>query len=271
MRDYVAENWRACLEQNGLRSFDDFWNLDARSVEERNERRGGWSGVVRHELTQPSGKKVAVFIKRQENHVRRTWRHPIRGMLTLELEFKNILRYHENQIPTLTPVFYAQRLSGGAWRAVLVTEELSGFRSLADFVSEWNRAGWPPRETRRKVIEVVADLLCSIHRHHLRHDCFFPKHILLRPGASSGGWEARVIDLEKTRWSPWTRPECSRDLRNLASGSFDWPASDCVRFFKEYLGVKKLSPIHKASWAKLSRRVSAKRSHRAQKRAGRIG
>lgn len=270
MRDYIAENWRACLEQNGLRAFEDFWNLDARSVEARNERRGGWSGVVRHELTQPSGKKASVFIKRQENHVRRTWRHPLRGMLTLELEFKNILRYRENGIPSLTPVFYAQRRRGGARRAILVTEELGGFRSLADFVSEWKLTGWPPRGTRLKIIEVVAELLRSIHRHHLRHDCFFPKHILLRPGAA-GGWEARVIDLEKARWSPWTHAERSRDLRNLASGSFNWSASDCVHFFKTYLGVKKLSPGHKVSWAKLRVRVSAKRRHRALKQAGQRG
>ena len=174
MRDYIAEKWKPALEQNNLRTFDDFWNLKTGWFEPPNKGRGGWSGVARCELNHPVGGTSCVFLKRQENYITRNWRHPFRGVPTLRREFLNILRYRARGIPTLTPVYYAERRIGRNRQAVLVTEELAGFRSLRDCVREWERSGWPPRETKLQIIETVADTLRAIHRSHLRHKSFSP-------------------------------------------------------------------------------------------------
>lgn len=266
MRDYIAGNWKACLEKNGLRTFEDFWNLKLNWFEPPNKRRGGWSGVALHELVDLSGNKVRIFMKRQENHVTKTWRNPFLGELTFTREFRNILRYQKFNIPSLTPVYYGDRRQEGNHRAVLVTEELTGFRSLENYVREWNQSGWPSRAVKLRIIETICETLRSIHRHHLRHDCFFPKHILMRFNEDNIP-EIRIIDLEKVKWQPWRRGEISRDLRNLAGESLGWTHTDRLRFYKNYLQVDKLSPRHKASWRVLRGRVVPRL--RARELAGR--
>jgi hypothetical protein len=87
MNDYTAAEWKGIFAFNGLRTFDDFWKLEAKWFEEPNKRRGGWSGVARCELKLPEGGKAAVFLKRQENHITRTFTHPIRGLSTFVREF----------------------------------------------------------------------------------------------------------------------------------------------------------------------------------------
>ena len=87
MNEYTAAEWKDTFAFNGLRTFDDFWKLEAKWFEEPNKRRGGWSGVARCELNLPGGGKVAVFLKRQEHHITRTFTHPVRGLSTFVREF----------------------------------------------------------------------------------------------------------------------------------------------------------------------------------------
>jgi hypothetical protein len=267
MREFVAAQWKECLQRNGLRTFDDFWNLKTENIEPRNERRASWSGVARFELADVSGPKHGIFIKRQENYTVRTWQFPF-GAPTLRLEFQNIRRYRECGIPSLTVIYYGEHNNNdGVRRAVLVTEELIGFRSMQDYVTGWKRSGWPPRAERFKIIETVAKTLRSIHQHGMRHNSFFPKHIWLRYNYQNE-IELRIIDLERTRWQPWMRAETSRDLRNLANTCMAWSRSDYVSFYKNYLGVKKLRSSDKANWAKLRAIVVEKQRIRALKRIG---
>lgn len=55
----------------------------------------------------------ALFAKRQENHLRRTLRHPIAGEPTLAVKMRNILALGRANLPTLRPVYCAQRHVGG--------------------------------------------------------------------------------------------------------------------------------------------------------------
>ena len=89
MLDYVAEPLKPVFDYNGLFGFSDFWNRKIEWFEAPNHRRGGWSGVARSELTLPDGGRLPVFVKRQANHMTRTWRHPFRGQPTLIREFEN--------------------------------------------------------------------------------------------------------------------------------------------------------------------------------------
>jgi hypothetical protein len=88
MKDFVNERWRTILARNGLTDFDALWDLKADWFEAPNHRRGGWSGVSRCELDRPEGGKVAVFLKRQENHKARIWSHPVHGAPTFLREFR---------------------------------------------------------------------------------------------------------------------------------------------------------------------------------------
>jgi hypothetical protein len=82
MKDFIAGDWQQLLDGNGLDSFEALWTLDAGWFEAPNKRRGGWSGVSRCDLEVPEGGSVGVFVKRQQDHVYRSPRHPLRGMLT---------------------------------------------------------------------------------------------------------------------------------------------------------------------------------------------
>ena len=250
MNDYIAPEWRQTLECNGLRSFEDFWKLEAKWFEEPNQRRGGWSGVARCELKSSDGTVARVFLKRQENHVTRTWKHPIRGVATFIREFESIMRYRRCGIPTLKPVYFAVRDDAEGQRAILMTEELVGFQSLEELSREWGNLS---RSRRHAIARAVARLLKQIHSHNLSHNCFYPKHVFLRFGADEGV-EARIIDLEKTKWRPFGLDRDFRDMRRLNGPGLPWSRADRVRFFREYLGITKLTPDAKQKWRRIGRR-----------------
>ncbi len=248
MNDFIAAEWQRIFEFNGLRSFDDFWKLEAKWFEEPNQRRGGWSGVARCELKLPEGGTTRVFLKRQENHTTRTLAHPLRGMSTFVREFQQIVRYRECGIPSLTPLYFACRREDGNLRAILLTEELSGFRSLDEMAREWKEM---PRAIRHAIINAVAQLLRQIHEHRLTHNCFYPKHVFLRLDAQ-GRVEARVIDLEKTKRQFFGFDWNFRDMRRLNIPG--WSRTDRVRFFREYLRIPRLTPGAKEKWRRIARR-----------------
>jgi len=262
MNDYVNERWRSILAHNGLSSFDALWKLDADWFEAPNQRRGGWSGVARCELKLPEGGTAAIFLKRQENHGTRSLLHPFSGVPTFLREFKRIMTYRARAIPSLEPVYFGMRTCGKNQRAILATEELAGFVSLSDYVHGWALDGIPPREGRRLVLKGVACLLRKMHEHHIRHGCFFPKHIFIRCNVD-GGVEARVIDLEKSRFHPLRSMCAARDLYSLNQYSMEaWSRTDRVWFFKQYLGVTRLDPRAKQLWRRIAIYTANKRTAR---------
>lgn len=66
------------------------------------------------------------------------------------------------------------------------------------------------------------------------HGCFYPKHIFLRPAAV--GYEACLIDLEKTRPLLFGRRDRVKDLEPLFRRARIWSADDIRRFLAAYLG-----------------------------------
>lgn len=257
MRDFVNERWRPILAHNGLSGFDALWKLEAQWHEAPNYRRGGWSGVARCELPLPEGGRRTLFLKRQENHGTFSLWHPLSGEPTFLREFRRIQHYRACGIPTLEPVYFAMRRSGGKHRAILATEELTGFASMEDRVQRWLREGAPAHPIRLRYLRAVAALLRGMHDHGIQHNCFFPKHVFVRMGAD-GQVEARVIDLEKSRWRP-LRLFCSlRDLDTLNRYSPEWSLSDRLRFYKAYLQIDRLTPFAKWLWRRIAARAARK-------------
>ncbi|MDZ4099655.1 MAG: lipopolysaccharide kinase InaA family protein, partial [Methylophilaceae bacterium] len=125
--EYISEHWRNMLTQNQADNFEALWRLEQdKWFEAPNHRRGGWSGVCKTTLTLPEGGEVGVFIKRQENHFYRSWRHLFRQRPTFEREFRNIQHYQKHEIPTVEVMYYGHRVVQGKLRAILVTRELEG-------------------------------------------------------------------------------------------------------------------------------------------------
>jgi hypothetical protein len=143
-------------------------------------------------------------------------------------------------------------------RAILITEELSGFVSMEDRVQRWLKEGAPARPLRLRMLAAVAALLRDMHAHGIQHNCFFPKHVFVRM-ATDGGIEARVIDLEKSRWRP-SKVVCAiRDLYTLNYHSQMWSRSDRLWFFKSYLQVDRLTPFAKWLWRTVAARSDRKK------------
>ncbi|MDR3300033.1 MAG: lipopolysaccharide kinase InaA family protein [Candidatus Accumulibacter sp.] len=247
MQDFINERWLSILAFSGIDDFDALWRFQAKWFEAPNHRRGGWSGVARCELPLPEGGTAAIFLKRQENYGTRSLCHPLDGVPTFLREFKRVMAYREYAIPTLEPVYFGMRTRGKDRRAILATVELNGFVSLSDCEQTWKRDGVPPRPERLRILQAVAGLLRKMHAHGIRHGCFYPKHVFLRVYADDPV-EARVIDLEKSRWRP--RLLCA--LRDLYSLNYycspAWSRTDRIRFIMQYLGISRLNAYAKWLW-----------------------
>lgn len=258
MDDYVDSRLLPVLEAAGLDTFDALWALQADWFEPPNQRRGGWSGVARIELSDAQGVVRGLFLKRQQNHTRQTLAHPIGGEPTFAAEMRNILGLQAAGVPTLEPVFYAQRRIDGQWCVVLMTRELRDFRPLKDYVDEWRSGGWQQaRAQRRQVLAATAPLIRRMHRAGFVHNALHPKHVFLRVIAAETV-EVRLIDLEKTRRRFLVWRNALRDLDSLNRRSVHWSASDRLRFLKLYLGTVRLDWGGRLLWRLLARRYAAK-------------
>lgn len=254
VRDFIAPQWRSVLARQGLGSFDALWALQADWFEEPNKRRGGWSGVVRIEVGGPDGESVGLFLKRQQNHRRRTLRHPLAGEPTFAAEMRNIMALNALGVPTLTPVFYAQRKIDGQWRVVLMTVELEGFRPLDEWTAEWQASGWSEsRPLRNALIRELAPHIRTMHRAGYVHNALHPKHVFVRFNRFDEP-ESRLIDLEKMRRKYPVLRNMVRDLDSFNRRNLHYSRTERLRFLRAYLGVGHLERNMRFLWRWLTRR-----------------
>lgn len=256
MQEYVPKDWAEILRHNELEGFEALWSLEVDWFEPPNKRRGGWSGVVHLELERPDGETEGVFIKRQENHQRRTLRHPLTGEPTFAGEMKNILMLQKAGVPTLDPIYFGQREVEGSRQAILVTRELSGFYPLNWWLDKWLKEGWAAaRDIRITVIDEMAQVVRRLHENGLVHNSLHPKHLFVRVDKQGAKAEVRLIDLEKMRPSLCRSRATRRDLDSLNRRCLICSHSDRLRFLKHYLGGELLSKQGRYLWHELSRRM----------------
>lgn len=204
MNDYIADPDRLVLARHGLDSFKALWALKLEAVDEPNIERGGWSSVYRLEL-----EDSPYYLKRQSNHLTRSLRHPL-GEPTFAREYRNIRRYQRLGIPSLQASFFGVRKVTGEQRAILLTRALDGWEDMGSYLMRWAQLD---EACQQAIVTAVGELARLLHQAGQVHGCFYPKHIFLRE--QEGRWQARLIDLEKTRpllWGPWDR---IRDLEPL--------------------------------------------------------
>ncbi|OEC39138.1 lipopolysaccharide kinase [Pseudomonas sp. 1D4] len=225
MMDFLADDDRDLLQQRGLAGFDALWALKLEAVDLPNTERGGWSSVFRLEL----GER-AYYLKRQSNHLTRSLVHPF-GEPTFAREFRNIRRYAALGIPALQAAFFAERRRSGEHRAILLTRALDGWHELEHWLDQWSAVELGQRDA---LLDACGRLARQLHGAGQMHGCFYPKHIFLRPAAV--GYEACLIDLEKTRPLLFGRRDRVKDLEPLLRRARIWSADDIRRFLVAYLG-----------------------------------
>lgn len=224
MTDFIAAQDRALLEQRGLASFDALWALKLEAVDEPNTERGGWSSVYRLDLGE-----TAFYLKRQSNHLTRSVLHPF-GEPTFAREFRNIQRYQRLAIPALQTAFFAQRRVAGEQRAILLTRALDGWSDLDSLLVEWCARSEPQRSA---ILQACGTLARQLHGAGQMHGCFYPKHIFLRETAA--GFDAQLIDLEKTRPLLFGRRDRVKDLEPLLRRASVWNDAEVAVLLAAYL------------------------------------
>lgn len=256
LSEYLNPDYRNCLEFNHLHHFDQLWNYRANWFEEPNNRRGGWSGVGRLELSSPGQNEVGLFLKRQEGHQRLTFRHPFRGEPTFSCEFNMMCYLREHGVPAPVPVFFGERIVEKRPQAILMTEELKGYRSLEEVTDELSRQGAPSLSLKRGILRAVADTVSKLHGARIQHRSLYPKHLFVRLIAT-GGAEVTVIDLEKSRVKLIPAIRSVYDLATLNRHARFWSRSDRIYFLHQYFGVPRLT-----QWQRLLCGLIIKRSNR---------
>ena len=258
MQTFIAPQHRALLSHNKLDKFERVWTYKASWFEEPNSRRGGWSGVGRLVLRDGTGKEQGIFLKRQENHQRRTFRHPFQGEPTFACEFKMMCYLASKGVPVPTPMFFSQQGCGERAQAILMTEELLHFTSLETVTEELFVTAKADISTRRSILRGVAATVRKMHAAGIQHRSLYPKHLFVRMAIENDP-EVVVIDLEKSRRKFVSAIRTVYDLASLNRHAKYWSRTERLYFFKYYMGIKQLTP-----WAKFLCRLIYKRSHRSK-------
>ncbi|MBF8729379.1 lipopolysaccharide kinase [Pseudomonas guariconensis] len=224
MTDYLSSADEALLQRHGLNDFEALWALQLEAVDEPNTGRGGWSSVFRLEL---EGK--GFYLKRQSNYLTRTLHRPF-GEPTFAREFRNISRYQKLKIPALQAVFYGERKGNGQHRAILMTRALDDWRDLDSLLAQWPQLATGQREG---ILKACGQLARTLHAAGQVHGCFYPKHIFLRERRE--GWQAQLIDLEKTRPLLMGMRDRLKDLEPLLRRARAWGEADVRSLLSAYL------------------------------------
>ncbi|WP_077046721.1 lipopolysaccharide kinase InaA family protein [Pseudomonas sp. KK4] len=250
MTDFLAPEDRALLERHGLGTFEALWARQLDAVDEPNTARGGWSSVFRLDL-----EGHGFYLKRQSNYQTHTLHAPF-GEPSFAREFRNISRYERLGIPALKAVFFGERKVDGEVRAILLTRALDGWADLDSLLQRWSDLG---EAQHTAILQACAKLAQRLHSQRQVHGCFYPKHIFLR--ATGDGYEAQLIDLEKTRPLLFGQRDRVKDLEPLLRRAPEWSEDQLRILLAAYLN----QPQDSALIDRWLNRLTARRSHKEKR------
>lgn len=250
---FHSEKNRELLSYNELGSFQSLWEVKGLFIEDPNFCRGGWSGIVLHEIRLQNGKPLKIIIKRQENHAFRSILHPLRGTPTFFREYKNICRLEKCNIPTLQPLFYGERTAKDNMQAILAVRFLEGYRNLDDVLT-----GAYGKETAelKDITDPVAGMVAQVHSFRLQHSCLYGKHIFVKP-AGNGPADVRLIDLEKMHSGLSRFSVAVHDLGALFRHA-PWPGDSWKLFLQSYIIKAALESKEKRLYKELVEKIEKK-------------
>jgi tRNA A-37 threonylcarbamoyl transferase component Bud32 len=259
LQSYISSKRKTLLDANHLGSFETLWRYQSEWFEAPNDDRNGWSGVNRLSLSSPDGESLGVFLKRQQNYVRRTFLHPFTGESTFTCEFRTMRFLLKRGVPVPKPVFFDEKPSVNGLQAILMTEELVGYRPLDVVIEElFNRPDAKLR-AKRVLIASVAKAVHKLHYARIQHRALYPKHLFVNIENPENP-DVVIIDLEKARIKLMPLMRTLQDVSTLNRRLSDLSRTHRLYFFKHYCGVDKLGP-----WTKLVCRLLLWRSHKADR------
>lgn len=247
MTDFLAAEDRALFERHGLDNFDALWAKQLDAVDEPNTLHGGWSSVYRLDL-----EGQGYYLKRQSNYPTRSLQRPF-GEPSFAREFRTIQHYRQLGIPVLQAVFFGERKVAGETRAILLTRALDGWDDLDSLLPQWAQLSVAQRTAIVRACGVLARRLHAVRQ---VHGCFYPKHIFVQ--ACDDGYQAQLIDLEKTRPLLFGRRDRVKDLEPLLRRARIWSEDEVRELLAAYLEQPARSPMVDA-WIQ---RLTARRSHK---------
>jgi hypothetical protein len=192
------------------------------------------------------------YLKRQSNYMTRTLHAPF-GEPSFSREFRNISRYQKLGIPALQAVFFGQRKVESEVRAILLTRALDGWDDLESLLQRWSDLGAVQQSA---ILKACGKLARHLHAARQVHGCFYPKHIFLR--AAGDGYQAQLIDLEKTRPLLFGLRDRVRDLEPLLRRAPEWSTAQ----LRELLAVYLDQPLDSSLIDNWLVRLTARRSHK---------
>ena len=163
------------------------------------------------------------------------------------VEAENVRRLAALGIDVPRLVAFGERLApDGRLDSFLLTEELSGYCELQDFVQRRflptaQRAGRADPALRRLIVQ-VAGMARRFHAAGYNHRDLYSCHFLVKE-PRPGQFDVRLIDLQRMQRRRWLRHRwIVKDLAQLASMlPGQWVrCRDRVLFLHEYLGVTRL-------------------------------
>jgi len=165
------------------------------------------------------------------------------------------------------PVAYGCQTTGGVTRGFLLIEELTGYSSLRELLSQTETID---KKVLNSLTDHLAETVATIHENGLSHMDLYSWHIFMKQFNNT--WRCQPIDLERTvikgnfPWSQWfVRLKQIRDLAVLHL-TVPWPeVKDSVRlrFFLRYRKHQKLTKTDKKiiyRILRVARRLGKKRS-----------
>ena len=228
-----------------LNAFAALWAKKMDWFEAPNVRRGGWSGVGKATITGVNGEVLPVFIKKQQNHGRRTLLHPFKGEPTFRREFANLRFLADHQFLAPEVVLYAESAVEGQMAAVLMTRALDS-QPLDDYLKSSSA-------TRALTIKIAQEMR-RFHDLGMVHRALYPKHIFIK---TDGDLQVAVIDLEKARHVHWRWYATFFDLAALHRHTKYVRRTLRLRFFLSYMQQETLG-----FWSKILLRMLLQRSRR---------
>ena len=146
-----------------------------------------------------------------------------------------------------------KRQVDGEVRAILLTRALDGWDDLDSLLQRWSELSGAQHSA---ILQACGELARRLHAARQVHGCFYPKHIFLR--ATGDGYQAQLIDLEKTRPLLWGRRDRVKDLEPLTRRAPEWSDAQVRELLAAYLDQSQDSSLID-SWLA---RLTARRSHK---------
>lgn len=230
MKEYIAAEYQAALNDRGLDNFEGLWSLELPAVDKPNTERGGWSSVCRLEI-EIAGESVGFYLKRQNNHCSHTWLRPL-GEPTFAREFRSIRHYHKVGLPAPEVAYFAERKAKAGKQSILMTRALDDYCPLSELLQRWSGL---TETIREQVLDAVGVTVASMHGNRITHHCLYPKHIFINLDEALPKPDITLIDLEKTRFQWLRMRERVADLEALLRRAELWSERERERFLTAYV------------------------------------